>query len=225
MSLLGLIRHMADVERNWFRRVMAGEDAPPLYWTEGEADVEWTGAVADPEVVARAWDDWRGEVGYAERYVNGSGDLGIRGTMGDGKDGSLLREVLVHMIEGVRPPLRPRRPAARADRRPRRGPVVNKRKKKKKKKKKRGGEPYWLRALVLAVVVVGVVLLTGPPVAPGDHRGGRQLALGDEVAADVAHRGRLARHPDPGAVGDRRRAGGVRQLGAERVRVLAVMPS
>ena len=36
MSLLGLIRHMADVERHWFRRVMAGEDAPPLYWTEGE---------------------------------------------------------------------------------------------------------------------------------------------------------------------------------------------
>ena len=98
MSLLGLIRHMADVERSWFRRVMAGEDAPPLYWTEGEADVEWTGAIADPEVVARAWDDWRGEVGYAERYVTGSGDLGIRGTMRDGKTVS-LREVLVHMIE------------------------------------------------------------------------------------------------------------------------------
>ena len=28
MSLLGLIRHMADVERNWFRRVMAQADAP-----------------------------------------------------------------------------------------------------------------------------------------------------------------------------------------------------
>ncbi len=98
MSLLGLIRHMADVERNWFRRVMAGEDAPPLYWTEGEADVEWTGAIADPEVVARAWADWRDEVGYAERYVNGSGDLGARSTMRDGKTVS-LREVLVHMIE------------------------------------------------------------------------------------------------------------------------------
>jgi uncharacterized damage-inducible protein DinB len=98
MSLLGLIRHMADVERHWFRRVMAGEDAPPLYWTEGEADVEWTGAIADPEVVAQAWDAWRGEVGYAERYVNGAGDLGIRGTMRDGKAVS-LREVLVHMIE------------------------------------------------------------------------------------------------------------------------------
>ena len=98
MSLLGLIRHMADVERHWFRRVMAGEDAPPLYWTEGEADVDWTGAIADPEVVGRAWEDWRGEVGYAERYVNGSGDLGNRGTMRDGKTIS-LREALVHMIE------------------------------------------------------------------------------------------------------------------------------
>ena len=29
MSLLGLVRHMGEVERNWFRRVMAGEDAPP----------------------------------------------------------------------------------------------------------------------------------------------------------------------------------------------------
>jgi uncharacterized damage-inducible protein DinB len=98
MSLLGLIRHMTDVERHWFRRVMAGEDAPPLYWTDGEADVEWTGAVADPELVARAWDAWRDEVGYAERYVTGAGDLGIRGTMGNGKTIS-LREVLVHMIE------------------------------------------------------------------------------------------------------------------------------
>jgi uncharacterized damage-inducible protein DinB len=98
MSLLGLIRHMTDVERHWFRRVMAGEDAPPLYWTDGEADVDWTGAIADPEVVARAWDAWRSEVGYAERYVNGADDLGIRGTMRDGKTVS-LREVLVHMVE------------------------------------------------------------------------------------------------------------------------------
>jgi uncharacterized damage-inducible protein DinB len=98
MSLLGLIRHMADVERNWFRRVMAGEDAPPLYWTEGEEDAEWTGATADPELVSRAWADWRDEVGYAERYVNGSSDLGIVATMRDGQTVS-LREVLVHMIE------------------------------------------------------------------------------------------------------------------------------
>ena len=40
MSLLGLIRHMADVERNWFRRVMAQAAAPPLYWSEDLADAD-----------------------------------------------------------------------------------------------------------------------------------------------------------------------------------------
>ena len=49
-------------------------------------------------MVARAWGDWRDEVGFAERFVNGAGDLGMRGTMRDGKTVS-LREVLVHMIE------------------------------------------------------------------------------------------------------------------------------
>ena len=31
LSLLGLVRHMADVERNWFRRALAHEEAPPHY--------------------------------------------------------------------------------------------------------------------------------------------------------------------------------------------------
>jgi len=34
MSLLGLVRHMADVERNWFRRTFIGESAPPIYYGE-----------------------------------------------------------------------------------------------------------------------------------------------------------------------------------------------
>lgn len=59
MSLLGLVRHMAEVERTWFRRVMAGEDAPRLYRTEQDRDADWNGAVADPEVVAEAWRAWR----------------------------------------------------------------------------------------------------------------------------------------------------------------------
>jgi hypothetical protein len=55
MSLLGLVRHMADVERNWFRRVMARADAPTLYWSDDVEDADWAGAVADPVVVAGAW--------------------------------------------------------------------------------------------------------------------------------------------------------------------------
>ena len=98
MSLLGLVRHMADVERNWFRRVMARADAPPLYWSEDVADADWLGAVADPAVVEDAWRAWRGEVAFAEKFVADSPDLGIKGVNQDGTSVA-LREVLVHMIE------------------------------------------------------------------------------------------------------------------------------
>jgi uncharacterized damage-inducible protein DinB len=98
MSLLGLIRHMADVERNWFRRVMAQADAPPLYWSEDIADADWLGAVADPAVVDDAWRAWRDEVAFAEKFVADSPDLGLKGINRDGTS-IVLREVLVHMIE------------------------------------------------------------------------------------------------------------------------------
>jgi uncharacterized damage-inducible protein DinB len=98
MSLLGLIRHMADVERNWFRRVMAQADAPPLYWSEDVPDADWLGAVADPAVVDDAWQAWRDEVAFAEKFVADSPDLGIRRVNQDGTS-TALRSVLVHMIE------------------------------------------------------------------------------------------------------------------------------
>jgi uncharacterized damage-inducible protein DinB len=98
MSLLGLVRHMADVERNWFRRVMAGADAPPLYWSDDVPDADWLGAVADQAVVDDAWRAWGEEVVFAQKFVADSPDLGIKGTMKDGSTVA-LREVLVHMIE------------------------------------------------------------------------------------------------------------------------------
>jgi uncharacterized damage-inducible protein DinB len=98
MSLLGLVRHMADVERNWFRRVMARADAPPLYWSQDGPDAEWLGAVADPAVVDDAWRAWREEVAFAEKFIASAPDLGIEGIMRDGASVA-LREVLIHMIE------------------------------------------------------------------------------------------------------------------------------
>jgi uncharacterized damage-inducible protein DinB len=98
MSLLGLIRHMADVERHWFRRVMAQADAPPLYWSEDVPDADWAGATADPAVVDDAWRAWRNEVAFAEKFVADSPDLGVKGIYNDG-DSVELRSVLVHMIE------------------------------------------------------------------------------------------------------------------------------
>lgn len=34
MTLLGLVQHLAEVERNWFQRVFAGQDIPPVYEAE-----------------------------------------------------------------------------------------------------------------------------------------------------------------------------------------------
>jgi hypothetical protein len=93
LSLLGLVRHLADVERGWFRRRLAGLDAPPHYRT-GESNEEFDGAVPDPDVVAEAWDTWRAEVAFTDRFVADAPDLDLVG-----KEGAVLREVLVHMIE------------------------------------------------------------------------------------------------------------------------------
>jgi uncharacterized damage-inducible protein DinB len=41
LSLLGLVRHMAEVERAWFRRRVAGEDVDFLYSSEADPDGEF----------------------------------------------------------------------------------------------------------------------------------------------------------------------------------------
>jgi uncharacterized damage-inducible protein DinB len=94
MSLLGLVRHLADVERGWFRREMAGQEAPPLFYSTADHDGDWTGAAPDPAVVDEAWRAWREEVAFAEEFVSGTADLGTAG-----RTGRSLRDVLVHMIE------------------------------------------------------------------------------------------------------------------------------
>src|SRR6266581_843563 len=53
MSLLGLVRHMAEVERGWFRRRFAGHDVPRRYQTEADPDADFNGAVADPALWRR----------------------------------------------------------------------------------------------------------------------------------------------------------------------------
>jgi len=97
MSLLGLLRHMAEVERGWFRRRFAGQDAPGRYQSDAEPDGDFDGAVADPVVVEQAWAAWREEIAFAEQFVRDT-DLGFVGHDWAWNPIS-LRELLVHMIE------------------------------------------------------------------------------------------------------------------------------
>jgi uncharacterized damage-inducible protein DinB len=96
MSLLGLVRHMSEVERSWFRRTLAGQDVPRLYRADDD-EGDWNGAVGDPGVVAEAWRTWREEVDFARRFTDET-DLAAIGRTRHGEAIS-LREVLVHMIE------------------------------------------------------------------------------------------------------------------------------
>ena len=97
LSLLGLLRHLADVERGWFRRTLAGEDAPPRFSSPADPDGDFDGAVADPDVVAEAWAAWREEVAYAERLVEAT-DLDATG-QSRWQGAVSLRWVLLHMVE------------------------------------------------------------------------------------------------------------------------------
>src|SRR6266567_4883820 len=98
MSLLGLVRHLAEVERSSFREMMAGQDAPRLFCSDTDRDGDFDGAVPDPRVVAEAWDAWRAEVDFAQRFVAESPSLDITGNdrsgVGQGQGPISLREVL-----------------------------------------------------------------------------------------------------------------------------------
>jgi uncharacterized damage-inducible protein DinB len=100
MSLLGLLRHMADVERSWFRRFMAGQDAPPLFYSKDDRDGEFDGARPDPALVAEAWRAWREEIAFADEFVAAAPGLDLVGQREDTWRGPMsLRWVLNHMIE------------------------------------------------------------------------------------------------------------------------------
>ncbi|MEU9039141.1 DinB family protein [Streptomyces sp. NPDC048352] len=98
LSLLGLVRHMADVERGWFRRVLAGQDAAPRFSSAADPDGDFDGAVSAPGDVEEAWEAWRHEVEFADRFAAEAPDLDVEGH--DAWRGTVsLRWVLIHMIE------------------------------------------------------------------------------------------------------------------------------
>ncbi|WP_370414246.1 DUF664 domain-containing protein [Streptomyces fradiae] len=92
MSLLGLVRHLAEVERDW--RGWLGDDKrqPKLY---GARDADFHGAVADPDVVAEAFRDLEREQAATDAALAAYADLGER----VGSDEIAIRELMVHRID------------------------------------------------------------------------------------------------------------------------------
>lgn len=97
LSLLGLVRHMADVERHWFQRILAGDSVAPLYWTRADTDADFNDvAAADSDADFAAW---HAEVDKSRKILADHDDLDTL-AVATHKDSAVnLRWILVHMIE------------------------------------------------------------------------------------------------------------------------------
>jgi hypothetical protein len=97
LSLLGLVRHMAEVERGWFRRGFAGRsDVPLLYCSDEDPDADFDRAdAAEAEADFLAY---QAECALADEAVR---DRSLDDTFPGRRDGAPidLRWVYLHMIE------------------------------------------------------------------------------------------------------------------------------
>jgi uncharacterized damage-inducible protein DinB len=95
LSLLGLVRHMAEVERTWFRRVVNGEDIPLVWSDQGDYQVAYQ---AGESTRREAFAAWQAEVEQARRIEAAAESLDvIMHNARWGEDVS-LRLVMLHLI-------------------------------------------------------------------------------------------------------------------------------
>ena len=91
MSLLGLLRHLAEVERDW-RGWILPDPLPRLY---GPRDADFDEALPDRTVVETAYADLAREQAETDLLLADHPDLGER----LGKDAVAVRDLMVHRIE------------------------------------------------------------------------------------------------------------------------------
>ncbi len=95
LSLLGLVRHMAEVERTWFRRVINGEDIPLVWSDEGDFQVAYDATEATR---AEAFGAWEAEVEHSRRIEAAAESLDVTGYQPRWGEDVSLRLVMLHMI-------------------------------------------------------------------------------------------------------------------------------
>jgi len=95
MSLLGLVRHMAEVERAWFRRVFEDNDAP-MVWSE---KIDFQAAYdASASTRAEAFAAWEAETENSRRIEREAESLDLAGRQPRWDEDVSLRMVMVHVL-------------------------------------------------------------------------------------------------------------------------------
>ena len=93
LSLLGLVRHLAKVERIWFRQRAAGQDIEPMYDPARGKDADFD--EIDPAEAEADVDRWREECRRADEAVAG---MAFDDTFEVGGETFSLRMTYVHLI-------------------------------------------------------------------------------------------------------------------------------
>jgi uncharacterized damage-inducible protein DinB len=92
MSLLGLLRHLAEAERAWRGWILPGQPPPKLY---GAPEADFDEAIAHQSAVDTAFENLAREQAATDAVLAEHRDLGERVAKG----GVAVRELLVHRIE------------------------------------------------------------------------------------------------------------------------------
>ena len=95
LSLLGLVRHMAEVERTWFRRVINAEDVPLVWSDQADYQVAYDASAATR---SEAFDAWQEEVAHARRIERRAESLDVTGHQARWGQDVSLRLVMLHLI-------------------------------------------------------------------------------------------------------------------------------
>jgi uncharacterized damage-inducible protein DinB len=96
LTLHGLVQHMAEVERNWFRRVLLGEQVPPIYGPAARpADPDGGFDLVEDITADIARATWESEIALARDNCSGRGLEDTSPFMGGQVT---LRWIYTHMI-------------------------------------------------------------------------------------------------------------------------------
>lgn len=95
LTLLGLVRHMAEVERTWFRRAIASEDIPLVWSVEMNFQAAYD---ASASTRTEAFSAWEAEVARSRQIEAAADSLDVVGYQPRWGKHVSLRFVMHHMI-------------------------------------------------------------------------------------------------------------------------------
>lgn len=97
MTLIGLVQHMAEVERGWFRRKFAGEQIPALYDISADpAGADGGFEIAEGATLTDALACWQAEIASAKKI---GAAYSLTDTCRFMDTDVSLRWIYVHLIE------------------------------------------------------------------------------------------------------------------------------